>query len=158
MTEETHTVDTGEGVANITLKDGGDPTEENRQAEEEGVEEGTAIPQQPELTADMAEQFMSQTYNFVTQMHLELSAMANVLINRGLVTKEELNAAFQGVSEEYQRQMQMKAMQKAGIPVPDEVLKAEQEIDAQCGVDVDGIKPPCGEGCGGRKPPTAHGG
>ena len=157
MTQEPAAVTVDSGTININLNDVGDREQENKEAMDEGVEETfppVNEPQKPEVSVETMEKFMTETYQFVTRMHLEMSAVTSVLVNRGVITTDELNAAFGQIQQEYAQQMQLKAMKDAGLIDPSGVPTEQQEIDRQCGIDI-GAQPKKEEG---RKPPAIHGG
>jgi hypothetical protein len=136
---------------------------EEAQVEAEAVTdenvENSNIPKEIELSPQDIQEFISQTHHFVTQMHLEQSAVLNVLLSRALITTEELNQAYQDVREGYQQEVinkQMEAAVAAGlVPPPSGSMTEEEHIHNLCGVDV------CGGGCEsseeGRQRPTTHG-
>lgn len=119
--------------------------------EQQETEQGAKQTEAP-LTPVQIQEFIRQTHQFVTQLHLEQSAVLNVLLQRGLITTEELNEAYKTIAQDYQRQLEES---RAGEVIPGASgvpIVQEQEIERQCGVDI------CGPSCKkGRKKPEAHG-
>jgi hypothetical protein len=133
--------------------------EKVNEAQAEGAEQESPFPDGQELDAETARQFMTETFQFVTQCHLEQSALVQALLRRGLITTEELNDAFQEVRKAYEQQLVERQMHAAGID-PSGFRTEEQQMDEAHGIDVMSASkpPPCATGgCEGRKPPTGHG-
>jgi hypothetical protein len=111
----------------------------------------------------MIQKFISDTYSMVTQLHLELVTLTNVLLERGIITTKELDEKFEVIKQQHDSAVAAAHMEEQGLTdQPD----AQNEVDEDNGfelVPIDGQEENDGsvdigsKPTIGRKPPKQHG-
>lgn len=140
----------------VELKDGPEPkviqfppgVHDGQEPEVQPEEEGEPTMQVQDWTIEELNQFITETYRFVNQLHLEHVTLTSILLERGVVTTQELDKMFHEIKMRHEQAMQAQRSKMSQEDGPQDEAPDEDPVAVELDL---GNKP-----IAGRKPPQGH--
>jgi len=100
---------------------------------ESKLEESEIRKEMPEeLSQQFLKGFVEQTHRFLTNTRLQSDALIGLLLERGLITSEEMDRHLELAIDRYNQAL----MQQEGMATPHGQDPEHKEIDEECGITI----------------------